>query len=345
MIIWKTILIFTLLFGSTLSQTGWNRYASWYELRIFRVNDGYQVPYHHFKNENDTVFYNAVHDTINPIYESPYTSFLWKKDTTFNDTSLWDDDTIRLHSIVDWPSGSYELTLHEIMYLDSFWIDGEMILDSLLEGHSTNALYIRIDLSDVPLSIDLTFFEAVLIDGIVSLAWITESELNNAGFNLYRKEYRKEKIKLNQKLIPGNNNSSRSHNYGYIDDTVLSGKSYIYILESVSYSGVVEEEGRFSIFVPIIYGIHLAQNYPNPFNSTTTIEFSIDERSEVNLIVYDVQGKRTITIIDEMYDTGGYKIGIDASDIASGTYFYFLRVHNMRTRAVRMLSKKLTVIK
>lgn len=318
----------------------YDSYTDEYHVIVNRINNGYQVDPAGIYNEGDTL--NVEFEISHGLhsYESPYTSFEWTRHIIPNDSLMWNDTTATVGWEINYPTGTYELIMVAI-HLD----DPEIEYDTLITAIGTNALFIYVDISDVPLSISLTFFEAVIIDGVVSITWTTESELDNAGFNLYRKEYKKEKIRLNQKLIPGNGDSSRSHNYGYVDDTILSGKTYLYILESVSHSGMIEEEGRFSIFVPIIYGIHLAQNYPNPFNSTTTIEFSIDERSQIKLIVYDMQGKRITTVIDKIYNVGGYKIDLNVDDIASGTYFYFLRAHNIRTNAVRMLSKKLTVIK
>ena len=342
----KILIIFILLFGTIFGQ--WNRYVTYYETRIFRINDGYTVPYDRFVNEGDTIFYEACHDTINPIYESPYTNFLWKIDTTWNDTSLWKDGTMFISTIVDYPTGSYEITLHEVAYLDSFWVTidsvHQMILDSTTYGHCTNALYVSVDTSDVPLLINLSFFEVVLINGRVSLTWTTESELNNCGFNVYRKEHKGLKNKINDYPIPGEGNTSSRTTYGLMDTNVHPGSTYTYTLESVSCSGVYNIEGRVVIYVPMIYGIFLAQNYPNPFNNSTTIEYAIDEKSEVSLHLYDING-RSAQVFKKIQAAGTYTQIINANNIASGTYIYFLRVHNMRTMTIRILSKKMTVIK
>jgi hypothetical protein len=125
----------------------------------------------------------------------------------------------------------------------------------------------------------------------------------------------------------------------------MQGHTYIYRLESVSCSGVAKTEGRFTIFVPIVYGIALYQNYPNPANPNTTIEFKIDEPSLVKLFIYDVNGRRSATAIEKKMSSGEHKINVDCSNIASGTYFYVLRVHNLRTNAIRMLTKKMTILR
>lgn len=84
----------------------------------------------------------------------------------------------------------------------------------------------------------------------------------------------------------------------------------------------------------------LEQNYPNPFNPTTTIEFSITESSDVTLSIYSITGELVTKLIDgENYNSGTYKISLDASLLTSGTYFYSLRNGN------KTISKKMTLLK
>jgi len=84
----------------------------------------------------------------------------------------------------------------------------------------------------------------------------------------------------------------------------------------------------------------LEQNYPNPFNPTTTIEFSVTEQSNVSLSIYSITGELVTKLIDgENYNSGTYKISLDASLLTSGTYFYRLQNGN------NTISKKMTLLK
>ena len=69
----------------------------------------------------------------------------------------------------------------------------------------------------------------------------------------------------------------------------------------------------------------LCQNYPNPFNPFTKIIFEIPSSSVVTLKVYDILGRELITLIEEYKSRGKHEIGFDASEYASGIYFYRLQ--------------------
>ncbi len=68
----------------------------------------------------------------------------------------------------------------------------------------------------------------------------------------------------------------------------------------------------------------LQQNYPNPFNPSTTITYSVPEKSEVSLIVYDAIGRTVTTLVSEVKESGTHNITFNANNLSSGVYFYKL---------------------
>ena len=82
---------------------------------------------------------------------------------------------------------------------------------------------------------------------------------------------------------------------------------------------------------------NVSQNYPNPFNPTTTIEFSLAEKSNVLLRVYNVLGQEVATLIDGEMQAGVlYRVPFDASKLTSGVYFYKLEAG--RSTQIRKLN-------
>lgn len=67
---------------------------------------------------------------------------------------------------------------------------------------------------------------------------------------------------------------------------------------------------------------YLAQNYPNPFNPNTKISWQSPVGSHQTLKIFDVLGNEVATLVDEYRGAGRYEINFDASQLASGIYYY-----------------------
>jgi len=81
----------------------------------------------------------------------------------------------------------------------------------------------------------------------VRVEWTTESEVNTAGFNLYRGESPGGPfdVKVNQQLIPPATDSLLGGEYTYLDKTALLGRTYYYRLEEI------EKSGETNIYGPV----------------------------------------------------------------------------------------------
>lgn len=95
----------------------------------------------------------------------------------------------------------------------------------------------------------------------------------------------------------------------------------------------------------------LLQNYPNPFNPTTTINYTIHSTERIgekppktNLTIYNILGRKVITLVDDYQVPGTYEIEWNGNDqnnrkVASGIYFYRLN------RGDEAVTKKMTLLK
>lgn len=83
----------------------------------------------------------------------------------------------------------------------------------------------------------------------------------------------------------------------------------------------------------------LSQNYPNPFNPVTQISFSLPERVEVNLSVFNIVGQKVAELVNGKLDTGSYRVNWDGGSFTSGVYFYRLQAGDYRMTRKMVLFK------
>ena len=87
--------------------------------------------------------------------------------------------------------------------------------------------------------IELSSFTATPKSGKVILTWATESETDNAGFNIYRATAEDgEYEKINSALILEQGSATQGASYEFFDSGLRNGKTYYYKLEDVDLNGV-----------------------------------------------------------------------------------------------------------
>jgi type IX secretion system substrate protein len=65
-----------------------------------------------------------------------------------------------------------------------------------------------------------------------------------------------------------------------------------------------------------------SHNYPNPFNPITTIEFELDDPSQVNITIYNIRGQKIQTLTNDFFTSGKHQLTWNAENTPSGLYFY-----------------------
>ncbi len=96
--------------------------------------------------------------------------------------------------------------------------------------------------------------------------------------------------------------------------------------------------------VAVIRSSRLVGNYPNPFNPATTIRFELENAQDVSLVVYDVIGRKVISLLQGPQRAGAHKVlwnGIDSKGnaVSSGVYFYHLSTGNYNNTMKMILMK------
>ncbi|MFQ6608857.1 MAG: T9SS type A sorting domain-containing protein [Fidelibacterota bacterium] len=132
---------------------------------------------------------------------------------------------------------------------------------------------------------------------------------------------------------------------GPIEGIEMSSDGYIYI--AAPWSGVfridLDELSIEDLHLPLSFALH--QNYPNPFNPSTTIRFDLPEATDVELIIYDILGRKVQALVSGQLVSGKHEVMWNASNVASGVYYYQLTTPQDATHNNSLFTKKMVVLK
>lgn len=113
-------------------------------------------------------------------------------------------------------------------------------LFELLEKNPDIMIYLK--WGGKPLPVNLSHFRAELTNTGVILKWTTESEVDNAGFYIYRSETKDGEFKIvNPTMIQGAGTTGERNEYTWTDVTAKPNTVYYYRIEDVSQAGVREQ--------------------------------------------------------------------------------------------------------
>ncbi len=211
---------------------------------------------------------------------------------------------------------------------------------------------------DPTLPVELSSFTAIQTgDNFAQLGWVTQSESNMLGFNIYRSsEVNIGSAELMNSGIIAGTNTSTEHKYIFIDTDANFEVRYYYWLEGVELDGQTTIHNPISIILAdnteeeenmpgLVMTVGIQSIYPNPFNPSATISYYLDKSSDVSIEIYNVKGR----LIDEIKmgtKTAGqrHKIVWDGKDrnnkyASSGIYFFKLKAGNHLETTKALLMK------
>lgn len=196
-----------------------------------------------------------------------------------------------------------------------------------------------------PTHVELSSFNARALANHIVIEWSTATEMDNAGFNLYRSEGIDDAMTLiSENLIPSQGSELEGATYSCVDENVVPEVTYYYWLENVHLNGRAEMFGPVStvmndpgtsedIPVPHLFCLH--QNYPNPFNPTTFIQYDLPHTCRVRLEIFNVHGQRVATIVDSHQQAGSKTACWNGKNdkgtaVSGGIYFYRLQAGSFK---------------
>jgi len=88
-------------------------------------------------------------------------------------------------------------------------------------------------------------------------------------------------------------------------------------LGATGLSGTIQQQAP-AADLPAAYALEEA--YPNPFNPVALVPFALPAASHVQIMVYDMLGRRVATLVDAPYGAGRHEAVFDGSMLPSGRY-------------------------
>ncbi len=105
---------------------------------------------------------------------------------------------------------------------------------------------------------------------------------------------------------------------------------YVYLHQTTMVTDVKEDNQ-----IPLSYNL---QVYPNPFNPSTNVIYTLPEKSNVKINLFDMLGREVKNLYDGESEAGNHKLLINASDLASGIYFIRLETgDHFKTQKILLL--------
>jgi hypothetical protein len=179
-------------------------------------------------------------------------------------------------------------------------------------------------ISETPAPITLASFTATAVNGAVELAWETATETNNARFVIYRND-------IATASIDGTGTTSEPHNYSYVDNSVVPGITYTYVLADVDYANIETKYEDDAVTITVANDLVEADfvvgaAYPNPFNPSTIVPLELTKNAVVSATLYDTNGREIKGLLNANLSAGTYNIHVDGADLTTGMYLVQINI-------------------
>jgi len=172
-------------------------------------------------------------------------------------------------------------------------------------------------------------FKGQGLEGRNVLFWQSVLEVKNESWIVTRKIANNREEEIGS--LKGQNFSLDQRSYYFNDIDLIEGELYTYYLKAAlsADENMLVDSVDITSLVP--QKISITDNYPNPFNSGTTITVSLNVATQISLEVFDIEGRKVRTLINNVYlDSGFYRADWDGlndqgNTISSGTYLVLLK--------------------
>ncbi|WP_457653009.1 T9SS type A sorting domain-containing protein [Rhodocaloribacter sp.] len=173
------------------------------------------------------------------------------------------------------------------------------------------------------LPVELEGFGARLEGRTVTLAWRTQSETNNAGFEVeMRDEAAPGKTWQAVGFVPGAGTTSEARAYTFRLEDVAPGP-HRFRLKQRDFDGTFVVSPEVEVFVELPEAYVLSDAFPNPFNPQTRFTLMVRNEQRVRVAVFDALGREVARLHDgPLAANTPHRFTFEAAGLPSGLYVY-----------------------
>ena len=133
--------------------------------------------------------------------------------------------------------------------------------------------------------------------------------------------------------------NSYNKKYSLLDGKDPSAEIVYYRIKQINKDGSEVYSSQVKIGQGITEPFIVEQNYPNPFNPRTSIVIDLLEDSDVEITVYNLEGKEISRLFKGYLTSGTHKFSFDASELPSGVYLYKVSTPDFSNTKKMILTK------
>lgn len=186
----------------------------------------------------------------------------------------------------------------------------------------------------VTLPVELTAFEAHVDRQDITLTWQTDSEQNNAGFEVLHRTAEDAPFE-SIGFVEGAGNSSEARLYRYEAQGLARGRHF-FRLKQFDFSGAFDYSPQVSTSLGLPGTYQLSAPFPNPFAQETQLRLTVAQQQHVAASVFDVLGRRVHDLFDGIVPANADQlIRFEGGNLSSG--LYIVRVKGERFTTIRQV--------
>jgi hypothetical protein len=188
-----------------------------------------------------------------------------------------------------------------------------------------------------PVPVELAGFAATADGDRVRLAWDTQSETNNAGFDVEAR-FGADGAWEALGFVEGVGTTSEAQRYAFETDALAPG-TYAFRLRQVDLDGTATIAAEVEATIGVGAATWLTA-FPNPFAESATVRFAVQQAEAAEVVAYDVLGRAVATLYAGTPPAGETVTArFDGSALAPGLYVVRLQTESGRTQVSRLVKQ------